>query len=595
MSTWDRHAALEALRGRNRYLFESTVRDGRRHFSEELSLIFQDNPPRYDGGRVAQNSLEYAVALAETGGDIETVRRIVRATLKAQDRRPGSFTCGNWFWMHNWETVWDPNAVSFMVPNYYYLLTHHGGPLGDDLVGQVLDALKLAGDALLAHRCQWAYSNIFTTNILCKLMIAHLLDDPRMRDLGYYDFMEWLSYTARFGITEFNSPTYTAVQIRALEQMTEVPAEQGFHEQVHRILRLYYTDLFLHYHPRSGQFAGTKSRHKPQSGGLQSVHTLLYRQTGQPVPEDSSYNANYAQNEYLVPPDVLELARNKPLPLSIEMLAPHNHMERRTWMTPTYALGSSSGGDYGASDVQLEALFGEGDRSGAAYLWGNPHNFELFSAQQRNLVVGAVRWRFLPAQERAEVGKPVRLTHVRVGYGPYYVPPDCRSVEFYMVLAPRRCKPVVYVGGEPWDGQPQRAACREPIVVDLGDVYIGYRSVGARLAWLEWADDSVRIRVVYRAPGREPWLVIHPLLLVVESAAAGPLEAFAAKLSGARLSAIRRGDARRVRGDYDGRRLGVDVPLSPPYLMRAGKYMLPEGRLQVSVLPEKPLPMWSRY
>jgi hypothetical protein len=594
MTQTDPQTRLAELRHRNQALLRGALTEGQQRYDEQTGLIRYDHPLG-TGGHVAQESLEYAIALAETGGDVETIHRIVQSTLDAQDLDPKSATYGNWFWMSHFEQVYDANAVSFMVPNYWHLLARHRALLGEPLATRVLDALSPAGEALLAHRCQWAYSNIFIKNIACKIQIGHLLDDPRMRDLAFYDFTEWLSYTSRFGTPEFNSPTYTAVQIRALEAMLEVPVrDKAFHEQVRRVLRLFYTDLFLHYHPRSGLFAGTKSRHKELAGTRQMVHTLLYRQTGQPPIDGSLYDVNYVLTDYLADPQVVALARDKQLPLAIDAEAPHNHMKRRTWMTRDFALSSAGGGRYGGTDVLLEVIYGEDPHPGSTHFRGNPQIYELFSNQDRNMVVGAVRWRFWPKPDREPRRKPVNLTPMKVGWGPDYVDAKLAKVDLLLTLSYRRCQPMIHIDQRTWDGAPCEVKSSAAITVEAGGVRIGLRRTGRAGAILSWVDDAAVLRITCRRPGGDPWIATCPFLLLVESEnESDGSAAFRAKLEQARLTASQRDDHQRVRCTFDGRALAVDVPMHPPYLLRAGSVALPEGRLRAAVENEPEMDLWS--
>lgn len=571
---------LNAIRQRNRVLFEGTVRSGRPRFSQQRNLIEYHAPPVRDGGHVAQESLEYAIGLAETEGDFDTVRRIVGATLKYQDLRPHSFSYGNWFWMDNWQTVRDPNAVSFMVPNYYHLLTRHREGLGDDLANQVLRALEPAGDALLAHRAQWPYSNIFITNILCKLQIGHLLDDARMRDLGYWDFEEWLGYTATFGVTEFNSPGYTVVQLNALECMLDVPACDAFHRQVERILRLYYTDMFLHYHPGTGRFAGTKMRAGGGAADNTAMHTLMYRQLGQPQPTDSTYNANMARSEYVLPDDVKSLAMDKALPLAIEMSEPYFQATRHVWMTPTYAVSSSTGGCHSVKDVPLEFLYGRPPRVSTACLLSRSGDYDLFCEQDQNVIVGAARWRFRPHGEPSPDRQASRLIDLSVGQRTGYVPADTERVGLVIRLAGRNMQPRVFVKGQPWNDQKRRLKASDDIVVIADDIYLGCRCGGRRQATLNWVDDWLTVSITIAAPTEPPWFAVQSLLMVIESKAdSGAPDAFMQHMVASRLSSARRGDEFHLRGTYADRSVRALVPLKPLYLIKTPQTAIPVGRL----------------
>ena len=590
----------EAVRARNRVLFEGAVRMGRERYVDDLGLVYHylesDGHVVRDGGHVAQESLEYAIALAEVGEDAHLTRRIVETTLRHQDRRKHAFTYGNFFWMDNVDEVRDPNAVSFMVPNYHYLLTRHPNVLGDSLVDQVLEALATAAHGLLGHRCQWAYGNIFLLNILAELQIAHLLDDSRLRGIAYHDFEEWLSYTDRFGITEFNSPTYTGVQMTALEGMLDVPCEDRLHHKVRRLLDLYYSDMFLQYHPRSDLFAGPKSRTHFHSIRDSFLHVILFKQTGGRVPPDDLYNVNQAITDCVPPDDVVRLAREKDLPLGLHHVSSHNHVTRTTWMTNRYALSSMNGGRYGPADTQLEVLLGEGSTRCATHVRGDPHRFELFSGQSENAVVGGFRWRFRPEEDLGIADTPGLLTPIKVGWGSPYVPAGKKSAVLKLHLATGDANPTVLINGRPWDGTLLSCTGRDWIVVIIDGVCLGFRTAAPQRYTLLWEEDVVIVRMTARRPRKAPWTVIHPVFLVVETEEeVGSRKAFVEAFGEVTVRRSTRGCTRKLKATWRERTVVAEVPVKPLYLMDDGERRLPESRLADVAHTRGEIGLWSDF
>ncbi len=589
---------IQQRRERNRTLFESAVRAGRPRYNEDLGLLSYLHPTRPDraGGHVAQESLEFAIALAETGESADVARRIVEETLRYQDLREDSHTCGNWFWMDYLTEVLDPNAVSFMVPNFHYLVTRHRNLIGEELADRVTEAVARGGNALLAHRCQWTYGNIYLLNILSKLLIADLTGSERMRTLGYVEWQEWLSHTDRFGITEFNSTTYTAVQISALEAMAEVPADEVFHKQVHRVLEYYYTEACLHYHPGSGLFAGPKSRQNTVPYSMSMLHTAFFCQLGIHQPDDSPYNANYALTDYMAPPEILDLALGKMLPLDMTLTSRHAGLGRRVWMNETYAVGSAHGAQYGASDVLLESVYGLDGKAGITFAKGLPNRFEFYSDQDRNLVVGGFRWRFWPEEDLERASQSAPLTKNKIGYGSVYVPPDVKTVEIQMVLGYRRADPVVLINGEAWDQEPVTLQGSDsPIVASLG-VCLGFRVRSNQRISIAWEDDAIIARLKARRPRKPPWTVTQPILFIVESEEeAGGIAQFADAMSNARLSRITRESKQRITGVWRDRKISAEVPVNPEYLLNTSWRKLPYARLNDVINSGSETGIWSEY
>jgi len=594
-----RSIVVDSISERNRLLMQSAIRAAEPRFDDDLALVrYTDQAGKRDGGHVAQESLEYAVALAELDLQPNRVRRIVAATLKYQDQRRQSLTFGNWRWMHNWECVGDVNAASFMVPNYWCLLTRHQSLLGESLAQQVLDALRLAAHALLAHRSQWACGNIFLLNILGKLQIAQVTRDDRLRDIAYWDYQEWLSYTNRFGIIEFNSPNYTAVQISALEGMLDVCSHEGMRHSIEVVLRFYYTELFSHFHSATGRFAGPKSRQLDElirDGGGHS-DALLFRQTGFECLKDSPYNARYALSTYVAPRTARSLVSDRRLPAIVRGNSPYHGLLRYTYLTDQFALGSMSGGRHAGSDVPIELLYGTRDRAHCVALRGKPHVFTVFAKQQRNFIVAGLRWRFRPKDERNTLAAPVALLGSNIVGSDGYVSDDHTQPEATFSFAEMSTGPTVWIGDDRWGGEDCPLPVDTPLVVRVGTVAIGYRASGPCGQRLAWEDDRLVLTITASAPGMEPWMGIHSFALAVvpvsdESTENDFIEAWRCST----LHCETHGQSLRLNAEMNDNRVTTNVPLEPTHLFEAGPFVLPQGRLTSAAWREPAQPLWRRF
>lgn len=571
----------DVIAERNQMLLAGAVRAGASRYDVERGLIYYHAPPARDGGHVAQESLDYAVALAETRTDLDRVPRIVEETLRTQDQEPHSLTFGNFPWMDNWSRVLDPNAVSFMVPCYYRLLRYHESLLGNELAMRLRDGLGRSAHALLAHRAQWAYGNIFLLNILAKLQVAHVLDDPRLQQIAIWDFEEWFAHTSRFGIVEFNSPVYSAVQIIALEGLLELLNASAIHQQVRAALSMYYTEAFVHFHPASEQFAGAKSRHAP-AFRLQCrhlLHALLFRQTGQPQPLDSIDHAGLALSGYSVEKSVCRLAFEKHWPVVVQQSSPHNGLTRRTWMTAQYALGSMSGGRYGRDDVPIEILSESAGVACRMFLEGEPHRFDTYAEQDGGVVVGAVRWRFSPASLRDKRGGPATESlPFRVGFADDYVPADVREVVLTLRFIVEHGEAAVRVGETNWMRGPHELSGREAVCVRAGDVLIGYRGQGSQI--VRATEHGFNIEATLAVPETKSGQDVQPFMLCVSEIGKSESENdFFERMQRAELCKSETGYSLRIDGRLDANMMSVHVPESPVTLMQCDDHKLVAGRL----------------
>ena len=78
-------------------------------------------------------------------------------------------------------------------------------------------------------------------------------------------------------------------------------------------------------------------------------------------------------------------------------------------------------------------------------------------------------------------------------------------------------------------------------------------------------------------------------------AEAGSFEDFRRRLSAARISRTTRDDRQQLTGAWGDRKVRVEVPLKPPYLLEWEGGTLPEERLPYVVRSERDPPLWSPY
>ena len=96
-------------------------------------------------GRRRQDGASLAATAARACRDAGEANRILRKILEYQDLRPGSETCGNFFWMTHWTRVKDKNAVSFLCSKLVYAYLH----FPDKLEPDTRSALEHAFPAML--------------------------------------------------------------------------------------------------------------------------------------------------------------------------------------------------------------------------------------------------------------------------------------------------------------------------------------------------------------------------------------------------------------------------------------------------------------
>ena len=285
-----------------------------------------------------RSTAEAAVALAMTD-NAELAWKALDCVLAHQDTDPQGLTHGNFRWHGNWTWALDVNAVSFIVPRLWYIWRHRREAMPDALQQRLLEALALALPALNAHRATWQYTNIALLNIAAKLCIAEMIDDSRARKIAWWDWEEWRNHTAHLGaICEYNSPTYTMVQIEALAVILALDSPAAFHREIRSVLRHLVTATVLDYHEGIGVPTGPASRTVVLRRGENALDELMHYALDAPAPVKGC-------EQWLGVPltgdDVLAAGRNRQLPRTTEA-ATHGY-RRVNYLAEDFALSSTHG------------------------------------------------------------------------------------------------------------------------------------------------------------------------------------------------------------------------------------------------------------
>ncbi|MBI4023706.1 MAG: hypothetical protein HY360_01915 [Verrucomicrobia bacterium] len=326
-------------------LLQQAVEDGDRRYREDIGLVYyEDHRPTHRGGHVAQESLGYAAALLSLGRNPDRARTLIRQVLRHQNLNTADFSYGSFFWFAGQERVIDHNAVSFVVPWLGWLARRHAAALDGALCETIRQSMKLSLHGLLAHPSAWSYTNIYLLNIAALFAVAQACDDSRSRTIAEEKWREWLYYTNQYGVVEYLSPTYTPVQIEALELMLDSTASAGIAAEAQAVLDHYWKDLLLCFHPASGKIVGTFSRGKPDEylQRRSPLSLLAHLHLGAPCRSLGCYNATHA----LAAREISSAAReclSAPLPRALRRWLPMQGIERWSYLAENWALAAQSG------------------------------------------------------------------------------------------------------------------------------------------------------------------------------------------------------------------------------------------------------------
>ncbi len=294
----------------------------------------------------------FAQALVANGTpeDLVLAEKVLDATLCCQALHEDDPHYGNFFWMREDEVVTDLNAVEFVLEKLIPMMIQHGERLSSAsqawhaMRARVLASIRLGLDEIRRLDVLVAYTNITVLDIVNTCLGGELLGDPKIARRGYQKLVTWIGFTSQYGIPfEYNSPTYTAVTLRALKLLTDLVCDEPTRVRARTMAARLGLSVALHIHSATGRWAGPHSRayHPTVICETEPEVTMLRRWA-----EDGT-----------VPAWVLDALDARPMPMEVvETAHPERAMGITTYHSPSFALGVAAT-DFGSQANALIAHY----------------------------------------------------------------------------------------------------------------------------------------------------------------------------------------------------------------------------------------------
>jgi hypothetical protein len=276
--------------------------------------------------------------------DLALAGKVLDVVLGCQERRAGDPHHGNFTWMLEDDHVEDLNAVEFNLEHLTPMMLRHAGRLPDALQKRVLDAIRSGLDEIRRLDVSIAYTNICLLDVLNTSLGGELLRDHAIAARGYRKLTAWMAFTDSQGIAfEWNSPTYGAVDIRALRLLADMTRDEETRIHARTAAARMGLSTALHIHAATGRWAGPHGR---------AYHPSVVCETPPEIDLVRGWIADGTLPAWLT--DALDA---RPASFEISETA---HVDREmgvtTYHSPSFALGTASKEYSGQSDV-LMALY----------------------------------------------------------------------------------------------------------------------------------------------------------------------------------------------------------------------------------------------
>ncbi|MCC6456239.1 MAG: hypothetical protein IT328_14895 [Caldilineaceae bacterium] len=193
--------------------------------------------------------------------DCDLAERILRELLNYQERDPRDPHLGNFYWMREDSHVEDLNAVEFVLEALIPMIIRHGERLSPETRAWVLESIRLGLAAIERLDVSVAYTNITGLDVVNSCLGGEALGDAAIAARGYRKLAAWIEQINRSGHPlEYNSPTYTAVTIRALKVLTDLVQDERTKQAAQALAARLALSVALHIHAATGRWAGPHGR-----------------------------------------------------------------------------------------------------------------------------------------------------------------------------------------------------------------------------------------------------------------------------------------------------------------------------------------------
>lgn len=296
-----------------------------------------------------------ALAAIILHGDGKQAAELLRQAFDTQDMDPQSKHYGMLPWETSNRDISDMNAIEFGTQSMGPLLLHYRDKLPAGFPDTLLPHLRAAFVALDHHDVKVSYTNIFLMKTVNMILIAEALGDRETEAKGSKQLDDWIDYTRRAGIHEFDSPTYYSVDLNSLYMGYLYTTDPALRTRFKSILDYFWTDICANFFPGRDKVAGPYSRDYDfltGHGGLQ-IQTYLAGLSTDPSPQPIDLEKVYMlENElnhgYHPGAEITAFIRKTDRVVESKYDLEPNR-DRYNYVTRDFSAGSASG-EYNAQD-----------------------------------------------------------------------------------------------------------------------------------------------------------------------------------------------------------------------------------------------------
>ncbi len=308
----------------------------------------------------ARDLMKYILEAAVAGDTQERIGKAIRTLREQQELREGNPTFGNFRWYRGQPEVKDRNAVQFVCQNAMALALGHPGRLNADNEAAFRTMIKDAAQGALNQKVLPSYTNIFLMKAANLVLLGQYLHQPELSDQGRAKLKEWFEYTKLNGVTEYNSTTYTGVDMDCAIQLVRMSNESRIRELGRAILQILWTEVAANWFEPAQRLGGSHSRDYNYLLGIGSLDAQLATNGWLPPAKPEVLSAEIASRDWKAPKEWSDPVRAIFPREVIQRWGQGLGQTATNWVTKSYCIGTC--GASKAYDDKVFAMQFPGDR-----------------------------------------------------------------------------------------------------------------------------------------------------------------------------------------------------------------------------------------
>ncbi len=317
-----------------------------------------------DGNPSVRDLSHAALAKLYLGDDPAAAETILRHMFRLQNMDAASPEFGMVPWQEGHPEIKDGNSVDFTMLPFAQIMLRFSDRLSPEFKKEALPHLKAAIAGVRFRNASVVYTNIYLMQAASLLLLGEASGDEGAVAEARRDFDAWIDLTRKDGIAEYDSPTYTPLQIGVLEIAYATTKHDDLKPKIKACLDYFWSDIAANYYAPRQDLSGPESRCYNFLQGDYNIGQFYYLVgmqqdlPGETLLSDDSriWSDAITPNGYRPAPAILDLAK-APERTILQRFGDEPGQDRYNYLTPEFALGTASH-FYGSQDKQISLEFG---------------------------------------------------------------------------------------------------------------------------------------------------------------------------------------------------------------------------------------------